>query len=210
MNRILIILISALCVFGLPACTSKKKLAEQEALARKEKVEDAKRKLNALLTDNSRSLDEKEKELADIKALNLNDAEVNDLIARVENKLREERRQQEVKEQEEKARLEQEALLSKRRDESKTRLLDYFSKIANAGTVDAANEYISQALTLFDNEQVPVLIVISKAEGHKDYDRPTTIRRFLELIKDQKKYVSKFENITFSGQGKITELELLK
>jgi len=210
MNRILIIILSAFLVAGLPACTSKKKLAEQEALVKKERTEDAKKRLRLLLTDTSRSLEEKEKELATIKAMNLDDTEVNQLISQVETKLLEERRQRELREEQEKEKLQQETLHRKQKEESQARLLDYFTRIAAAGTVEEANGIISEALGLFESEQVPVLIVISKSGSHTDYDRPTTIRRFLELVKDQKKYTSKFENILFNSQGKITELELLK
>jgi hypothetical protein len=44
----------------------------------------------------------------------------------------------------------------------------------------------------------------------KDYDRPTTIRRYLEYLKDQKKNMNAVHNIQYDASGKITELELIK
>jgi len=55
-----------------------------------------------------------------------------------------------------------------------------------------------------------VLIVISEENGQKDYDRPTTIRDYLNYLKDQKKNFNKISNIQFDGSGRITELELTK
>jgi hypothetical protein len=86
----------------------------------------------------------------------------------------------------------------------------FFNAIANSGNVGGANQSIDEALTLFASGDTPVLIVISEENGQKDYDRPTTIKNYLNYLKDQKKNPNKISNLQFDGAGKITELELTK
>jgi hypothetical protein len=57
---------------------------------------------------------------------------------------------------------------------------------------------------------VPVLIIISQAGGFNDYDRPTTIGKYLDYLKDQKVYTNTIEQVKYDSNGKITELELIK
>jgi hypothetical protein len=92
----------------------------------------------------------------------------------------------------------------------KGKLMQYFDAIANAGNVTSANTNIDEALTLFASSQAPVLIVISQEGGDKDYDRPTTIRSYLNYLKDQKKNINKIESVKLDEFGKITEVELRK
>jgi len=125
------------------------------------------------------------------------------------------RRQQEEemrrKEAEEKARKDAEAReLEARASTPKARLTQYFDAISNAANSTSANNSISEALALFASPETPVLIVISESGGAKDYDRPTTIRNYLNYLKDQKKNMNKISNLQFDASGKITELELKK
>ena len=92
----------------------------------------------------------------------------------------------------------------------KTRLSNYFSSIASAATPDAANGSINEALSLFASPETPVLIVISESGGQKDYDKPTTIRAYLNYLKDQKKNSNAISNLAVDNSGKITEVELKK
>jgi hypothetical protein len=94
--------------------------------------------------------------------------------------------------------------------EPKARLEQYFGAIANSSNVSSANNSINEALSLFASADTPVLIVISESGGQKDYDRPTTIRDYLNYLKDQKKNFNKIGNLQFDSSGKITELELIK
>jgi ATPase subunit of ABC transporter with duplicated ATPase domains len=132
----------------------------------------------------------------------------------------------------EKARMEQEAAAQRERDAEAKRkqeaeeqarrdaaskkqapaqtLETFFSAIANSGNTNAANNSINEALALFATPETPVLIVISEQNGQKDYDRPTTIKDYLNYLKDQKKNANKVNDIKFDGSGKITELELVK
>lgn len=90
------------------------------------------------------------------------------------------------------------------------KLMDYFNSIASAATTASANGSINEALSLFASPGTPVLIVISEEGGEKDYDKPTTIKDYLNYLKDQKKSINKVSNLQFDGSGKITEVELVK
>lgn len=90
------------------------------------------------------------------------------------------------------------------------KLNQYFGAIANAGNATSANTSINEALTMFASPNTPVLIVISEEGGVKDYDRPTTIKDYLNYLKDQKKSINAISDMKTDGSGKITELELRK
>ena len=85
-----------------------------------------------------------------------------------------------------------------------------FNSIANAGSVSQANRVINETLDMFESPNVPVLIIIKQNQGFNDYDRPTTIERYLNYVKDQKKATEKVFEIKYNANGKINELELIK
>lgn len=97
-----------------------------------------------------------------------------------------------------------------RASEPKTKLNQYFNTISNASAVNSANSSISEALSMFASGDTPVLIVISESGGQKDYDRPTTIKAYLNYLKDQKKNINAISDLKFDNNGKITEVELKK
>ena len=135
---------------------------------------------------------------------------------------------------EERARLEQEANLRREEEERKreaeeaarrdaearqkemlanapkAKLTEYFQSIANSNNVASANSSINEAMTLFASPDTPVLIVISEENGQKDYDRPTTIRQYLNYLKDTRNNANSISNLQFDNSGKITEVELRK
>ena len=92
----------------------------------------------------------------------------------------------------------------------KAKLNEYFESIARSGNIASANSSINEALTLFASPDTPVLIVISEEGGQKDYDRPTTIRQYLNYLKDTKNNSNSISNLQFDNSGKITEVELRK
>jgi hypothetical protein len=92
----------------------------------------------------------------------------------------------------------------------KAKLNQYFQSIANSNNPASANSSINEALTLFASPDTPVLIVISQEGGQKDYDRPTTIRQYLNYLKDTKNNANSISNLQFDNSGKITEVELRK
>ncbi len=131
-------------------------------------------------------------------------------------RMEQEAAQKKQREEEERKRREAEAEANaKKQSESSTNaksavLNKYFDAIATSGNVTAANNSISEALTMFTSPDVPVLIIISGTGDQKDYDRPTTIQAYLNYLKDQKKNINKIENLQFDASGKITEVELRK
>ena len=90
------------------------------------------------------------------------------------------------------------------------RLSGYFNAIASSTSADAANLQINQALSLFASRDVPVIIAFYRENGQKDYDEPTTIVKYLNYLKDQKKNPNKVESVVYDDNGKIVELELTR
>jgi len=142
------------------------------------------------------------------KAMEVSDTSADKAKIEQEAALKKQKAEEEArrKEAEEKARRDEEA----RKSDPYIKLEQYFSAIGNAGSVSSANSSINEALTLFASGETPVLIVISESGGQKDYDRPTTIKDYLNYLKDQKKRADKIGNLQFDGSGKITEVELIK
>jgi hypothetical protein len=132
--------------------------------------------------------------------------------ARIEQEAADRKQKEEAqrKEAEEAARKEAARQKEMAASEPKARLGNYFNAIATSPSVTSANNSINEALTLFASPETPVLIVISEEAGQKDYDRPTTIRNYLNYLKDQKKNMNKVSNLQFDSNGKITEVELRK
>lgn len=198
---------------GFSSCSSQKKAAKKKAeqeLA--EKKAKAKADLMAIINDDGRmTLEEKEFKLASVKRMNLDDQEIRDLITQAEEKLAAERSAIERRKEEERLKREQEERERELREGGPYRAINNsLDAVANAGDVSTANMRIREALAAFTGDDVPVLILISSDGGIKDYDRPTTIRKYLEFIKDQKKSPNKVLNAVYDASGKIRELELIK
>jgi len=198
---------------GLSSCNSQKKLAKKKAeqeLA--EKTAKAKADLLAIINDEGKmTLEEKEFKLASVKRLNLDNQEIKDLIVQAEEKLAAERAAVEKRKEEDRLQQEKEARERELRESGPYRDINLsLDAVASAGDVSTANLKIREALASFSNEDAPVLILISSEGEIKDYDRPTTIRKYLEFIKDQKKSPNRVLNAVFDSNGKIKELELIK
>jgi hypothetical protein len=214
-NLMMLMLVIAMSV-GMTSCNSQKKLLARERAA---KIEQAKVRLQSLLDDKSTlTLDQKYAELNAVKALNLNDKDVDNLIAKVETKLNNDRDlfrkraedEQKTRDAEERRRQEEARNVSKAGDPRFVKLNEAFNTITSSSSADIANQKILEALLLFANPEVPVLIIVSQNGAAKDYDRPTTAKRYLEYLKDQKRNVNQIENMVLDANGKITELELIK
>ena len=194
---------------GMGSCKSKKKLAkEKEAAEYAAKVNTAKTTLLDILNDNTdMSLDEKEAAVKSIRASNLNDPEIDELLRQADEKLANERAALNKKEMEAKKLAEAGTITQVKTEAS---LTDYFYSISTATSVSQANMQIAEALKLFTSPEAPVLIIISKEGDKVDYDRPTTIKNYLNYLKDTKNNTNKVEKATYDNNGKIRELELLK
>jgi len=204
---VVMMLITAIAVGGATSCKSKKKLAKEAAAAEyAAKVEQAKKDLNAIINgETTWSIDEQAERVATIKSYNIDDPEVQELIIKAELKIKELREEAERKAEEERLKREEAAAAK-----SEFEVLDNsFRGIAGAGSFDASNRQIDAALQQFASPDVPLLIIISQAGGINDYDRPTTISKFLNYLKDKKAYKYKVESVKRDGLGKITEIELI-
>jgi hypothetical protein len=211
---LVMILAATMAVTG-PGCASKKKLAKQqaelqakqEAEARAKKLADAKAVLLSIINDQGHmTLDEKETKLNGVKAQHFGDPEINDLISQAEAVLARQR------EQEQAARLAEEKQKAEMSASSRdTQMLEQdFIAISQAGNVQQANAIIGETLRLFAGDNTPVLIIIYKDEENVDYDEPTTIRKYLEFLKDQKKNPNAVYSIKYDANHKISELDLIK
>ena len=95
----------------------------------------------------------------------------------------------------------------------KTQLENNFQAIADAGksgNLTQAANLIKSTLPLFASEDTPVLIIIAREGDIVDYDKPTTIKRYLDFLKDQKASRNAVDSYTLDNNGKIKELDLIK
>ncbi len=194
---------------NLGGCKSQKKALEAQEQAAMEAemaaVEAAKAELNDLLADNSLTIQEKQRGLEEVKARNIQDEGVQELIAKLEEQTAGLKM---ARDEEERKRTEAEAVEAA--GSPQDWLNRYFGAIASAPSITSANKNIDEALQLFGSGDVPVLIIIGKFQGENDYDEPTTIKKYLEYLKDQKKNPNDIENLVFDANGKISEVELIK
>ncbi len=201
LSKLSMMLLMAVIIFGGSGCKSQKKLAKEkakkEAEARVVQVSRSTKELNDILNDDSMTLEEKQRAVDRIKAMNLGDANVNGLISQIEDQLEAERA----------------ALKSSEGNSGGTRaqrLGSYFSAVANSNNINAANNNIEETLGMFSSPEALVLIIISKSGDVMDYDRPTTIKKYLNYLKDQKVNHNAIHKVILDSNGKIKELELIK
>lgn len=197
-------------VVSLPACKTQKK-ATEASLSVQQQIDQAKKRLAETMDNENLSIESKLNVIDEIRNLNLSDATLTAALNKNEQFLKE---QKVIEEEVERRRLEREAEENARKEKfakAKTEILSFFNRISQAPDIETANQLIEEALTLFDSKHSPVLVIVKKTGSLKEYDRPSSIMRYLEHIKDFKTYENKIENITFSDEsGKISELELLK
>lgn len=171
----------------------KKAFAERDK-ARQQQIDEARADLlDLLLNKDGRPVEELERELARIKAMNLNDPGINDLIAKVEAKIA--------------------SMKSSANVPLKNQLENAFQSIADAGRSGNASQAASVSksiLNLFSSDDAPVLIIISREGSMVDYDKPTTIKRYLDFVRDQKASRNAVDSYQLDSNGKIKELDLIK
>ncbi len=211
-TKILMLLLAGmLLVGGATSCKSKKKLAREQAAAEyAAKVEQVKKDLNAMLSGSTNwTLDQQKARLDEIRSYNIDDPEIKSLIDKVGKKLEMDVAEAERLAEEERLRkLEEEKRMQ---EASKYKDIDtQLESISTSSTIDAANQKIMLSMDKFASPDVPVLIIISQAGGFNDYDRPTTISKFLHYLKDKQEYKYQVVSVKKDALGKITELELLK
>lgn len=202
-QQLIMLALIASVSLGTVGCKAKKEArARQEAL--EARIAEAKATLLAIINDKTMPLEEKEQELERIKAMNLQDPEILDLIDRAEAAIAEQR----AAEAEARAAAEKEA--TKPNEDAYAQVSSIFQEVARSGGNDAANAKIREALSLFSSADAPVLIIISQDGGQNDYDEPTTIQKYLNYLKDTKSRPADIHNLAYDANGKITEVELIK
>ncbi len=186
---------------GTGGCKAKKE-ARAAAAAKAETIAKARADLLSVINDQgSMTLEEKEEVVARVKDMNLQDAEIQNLIDRAEAAIAEER--------------------------SAGRGSPATGPSTGSGTVNAAsmnntlrdiarasgseaNFKIQEAMSMFASPDTPVLIVISQSGDQVDYDEPTTIKKYLDYLKDTRNEPATVKNLEFDANGKIKEVELTK
>lgn len=206
----MLLMVVTLLLGGATSCKSKKKLAREKAAAEyAAKVDQATKDLTAIINGTTDwTSAQMEERVAAIKTYNIEDPEVQDLIKQAEAKIEDVKAEEMRRAEEERLRREEEAKIRKQQSEYAV-IENQFSAVANSGNIDNANNSIQQALNYFATPDIPVLIIISKSGEIKDYDRPTTISKFLNYLKDRKEYKYRIESLNRDAAGKITELELI-
>jgi len=207
LRKLMFLALIGAITFGNYSCKSKKKLAEEQAAAAEaRKIAKAKSDLESILMDDgSMSIEKKEQIIKAVKDSGVQDKEVLELLAKAEAIV-----------ESDKAKLKAEQLAKEREvrrlaEAGGDKTVDqYFNEIATAGSVESANTNVSNALKLFSSPDVPVLIIIGVFSGEKDYDKPTTIGKYLNYVKDQKKSPNKVDNVEYDSDGKIKSIELVK
>ena len=172
----------------------KKAYAEKDKL-HQQKVDAAKAALlDMLLNQENKSAAELQTELDGIKAQKLGDSEVNELIVKVQKKI-------------DGMKTTKPSLPVKTQIEN---ALQSIADAAKAGNLTEADNIIQNTLQYFTAPDAPVLIIIYRQGSTVDYDKPTTIQRYLNFCKDQKKSENAVDGIMQDDRGKIKELDLIK
>jgi DNA-binding transcriptional MerR regulator len=173
-------------------------------------VKQAEHDLNAILNDETDwTLEEQLDRINELKKIDFSkkNPEIVEMIERAEQKvtnaIAERDRIAEQKRLEEEQRLRE----LEEQNKPKTALTDYFTMIANAKDVTTANNFIKEALKMFES---PDAVVLIRLNNYGDYDRPTTAVNYLNYLKDQKKVNVAVDNVKYNEEHKITELELIK
>ena len=187
--------------FGTVGCKAKKE-ARAAAAARAENIAKARADLLSVINDQgSMTIEEKEDVVARVRDMNLQDGEIQNLIEQAEAIIADERASARANPPEERG--ESSGAVT---NES---LSDTFRDIAGASEGDASFK-IREAMGMFASPDSPVLIIISESGDQVDYDEPTTIKKYLEYLKDTRNAPAEVKNLEFDANGKIKEVELIK
>jgi hypothetical protein len=209
----LIIATLVLGTAGMTGCKKKKELAAAqaaEALLLAEQIQEATSILNGILADNTLdNIDANYQKLDQVKAMNLEDPGVLNLIIQVQEKLAADKEAYAAKM--EKERLAAEAKRAEMKVENDMSLLNqHFTALSGQEDMAKANTIIQNTMPMFSNKDVPVLIIVSQNAEVTDYDKPTTIGEYLNYLKDVRSYKAEVDSITYDDNGKINELILRK
>ncbi len=174
-----------------------KRVAAEKEKQRTARIDAARAKLQDLLLNrDNKSADEMQNELDRIVAdtKDLYSDEINELVAKVERKI-------------------SELKGSTANVPLRTQLEQNFQAIADAsksGNTSKVTSLTNSTMNLFSAPDAPVLIIISREGSIVDYDKPTTIKRYLDFLKDQKVSRNNVDSYLLDQNGRIKELDLIK
>lgn len=212
MMRLFVMMLAGIVAGGFTSCKSQKKIAaEKAAVERAQKIEKAKQDILKVINDKGTlTLSQKEDIVSQVKGMNLNDPELNALIEKADEIIARERKEAERlrKEKEDQAKKAEE--VKKEEEQKFNKIEDYLDGVAASKSLEMSATRINETLKFFASPDAPVLIIIHQEGDMKDYDKPTTIKKYLEYLKDQGKNPNNIYNIQYDANGKITELELIK
>jgi hypothetical protein len=95
----------------------------------------------------------------------------------------------------------------------KNQLENAFQGIADgskSGNTSQVTSLTQKTLQLFSSDDATVLIIIARDGSIVDYDKPTTIKRYLEFVRDQKASRNAVDAYQLDTGGKIKSLDLIK
>ena len=212
-SKVLLIAVLMAGTAGMTGCKKKKELAAAEAAAAAQLADDiakATQLLEGILSDKTLdNIDKNEDTLEMVKSMNLQDPGVLNLIIKAQEKLEADRLA--LAELLEAERLAEEQRLAELEKANINNVLNrQFAALTGEQDYEKSNNIISNILPMFASKEVPVLVIVSEENGMKDYDKPTTIEKYLNYLKDRKAYKAEVENIVYDDNGKIKELELRK
>jgi hypothetical protein len=172
-----------------------RQVEDKLAKAKKQQIEEIKIRLNGLLYNQTMSADDLERELNEIKSLNISDSEVQRLIAQVEEKIKNMR----------------DSMGSISTNSDLDKCFEEVIALSKSGNIERTNMKIKDILKFFTNSEAPLLIIVYRENGVPiDYDKPTTIGAYLNYLKDQKVNHNTTYSIERDETGKIKLVELLK
>ena len=202
---------------GISGCKKKKELAAAqaaEAARIADQIKEATAILEGIIADDTLdNIDKNYKDLDRVKAMNLEDPGVLNLVIKAQEKLAADKEAYAILLEEQ--RIEAEALRAEEAarmkiENDKNTLNQHFAALTGEKDYDKANTIITNTLPMFANDDVPVLVIIAEENGVKDYDKPTTIKKYMEYLKDRKAYKAEVDTVVYDENGKIKELELRK
>lgn len=149
--------------------------------------------LNAIINGTSAlSLEEQQSYVDELKNRNFSDAKILNLIIKASDKIKEALEARNVKVK-----------------PLKNQLEENFTKIMNAASYAEADMIINETLEKFESPETPVLIILYRQNDEIDYDKPTTIKDYLNYLKLQKKSNADIDQVFLNTDGKIKSLDLM-
>ncbi len=208
LTRFLLALFVINLALGTVGCKGKKKIAEQEQAAIQAQKNKTLAGLQALLDTKIRNMEDLEAAERAFASMDLadDDAQIQILKKKVRYYLDQERERLERE-----AAQENPATTAPNQEKAlESRLNQDFGALAQGGN-NANTQMKKEALLgLFASASTPVLIIISQSGSQVDYDRPTTIGKYLDYLIDTGNNANRVGKMVFDDSGKINELELIK